>query len=129
MPDKSDPVVGERVRVKVGLTTVEGTVTDTYQASSGLRVVVETIEDDPEFGRQLHTIAVPVEQIRRGPAGKFVLKKGHSGKFHFNLVAGNGQVIATSQSYETKASALNGIRSVQVNAPEAEVESVEAQPD
>ena len=29
-------------------------------------------------------------------AGKFVLKKGSSGKYHFNLVAGNGQVIATS---------------------------------
>ena len=29
-------------------------------------------------------------------AGKFVLKKGSTGKFHFNLVASNGQVIATS---------------------------------
>ena len=26
-------------------------------------------------------------------AGKFVLKKGSSGKYHFNLVASNGQVI------------------------------------
>jgi hypothetical protein len=31
-------------------------------------------------------------------SGKFVLKKGSSGKFHFNLVAGNGQVIATSET-------------------------------
>ena len=36
-------------------------------------------------------------------AGKFVLKKGSSGKYHFNLVAGNGQVIATSEAYERKA--------------------------
>ena len=43
-------------------------------------------------------------------AGKFVLKKGSTGKFHFNLVAGNGQVIATSEAYESKASALNGIK-------------------
>ena len=55
-------------------------------------------------------------------AGKFVLKKGSSGKFHFNLVAGNGQVIATSESYESKAAALNGIKSVQTNAPGAEVD-------
>ncbi len=55
-------------------------------------------------------------------AGKFVLKKGDSGKYHFNLVAGNGQVIATSQTYERKRSALAGIESVRKNAPGAPVE-------
>lgn len=55
-------------------------------------------------------------------AGKFVLKKGSTGKFHFNLVAGNGQVIATSEAYESKSSALNGIKSVQTNAPSAEID-------
>jgi uncharacterized protein len=55
-------------------------------------------------------------------AGKFVLKKGASGKFHFNLQAGNGQVIATSETYESKESALKGIESVKTNAPGAEVD-------
>lgn len=55
-------------------------------------------------------------------SGKFVLKKGSTGKFHFNLLAGNGQVIATSEAYESKESALNGIKSVQTNAPEAKIE-------
>ena len=55
-------------------------------------------------------------------AGKFVLKKGSSGKFLFNLHASNGQVIATSEAYESKAAALNGIKSVQTNAPDAKVE-------
>jgi uncharacterized protein YegP (UPF0339 family) len=55
-------------------------------------------------------------------AGKFVVKKGDSGKFHFNLVASNGQVIATSERYETKTSALNGIESVRKNAPDAELD-------
>lgn len=55
-------------------------------------------------------------------AGKFVLKKGDSGKYHFNLVAGNGQVIATSQTYERKRSALAGIESVRKTAPGAAVE-------
>ncbi|MBV9793900.1 MAG: YegP family protein [Actinobacteria bacterium] len=55
-------------------------------------------------------------------AGKFVLKKGSSGKFHFNLQAGNGQVIATSETYESKAAALNGIKSVQTNAPDAKIQ-------
>ena len=52
-------------------------------------------------------------------AAKFVLKKGSTGKFHFNLLAGNGQVIATSEAYESKAAALNGIESVQRNVPVA----------
>ncbi len=52
-------------------------------------------------------------------AGKFELKKGSSGKYHFNLLASNGQVIATSETYESKRSALNGIESVKNNAPGA----------
>ncbi len=55
-------------------------------------------------------------------AGKFVLKKGSSGKFHFNLLASNGQVIATSEAYESKHAALSGIESVKTNAPGAEVD-------
>jgi uncharacterized protein len=55
-------------------------------------------------------------------AGKFVLKSGTTGKFHFNLVAGNGQVIATSEAYESKESALKGIESVKANAPGAQVD-------
>lgn len=54
-------------------------------------------------------------------SGKFVLKKGQKGGFHFNLLASNGQVIATSEHYESKASALNGIKSVQTNAPDAAI--------
>ena len=52
-------------------------------------------------------------------AGKFVLKQVKNGKFHFNLVAGNGQIIASSEMYETKRAALNGIESVKKNAPDA----------
>lgn len=60
-------------------------------------------------------------------SGKFVLKKGKSGGFHFNLLASNGQVIATSEHYESKASALNGIKSVQTNAPDAAIEDETAE--
>jgi uncharacterized protein len=55
-------------------------------------------------------------------AAKFVLKKGSTGKFSFTLVATNGQVIATSEAYESRASAVNGIESVKRSAPEAEVD-------
>ena len=49
-------------------------------------------------------------------AGKFVLSKATNGKSMFNLKAGNGQVILTSQLYESQASALNGVESVKKNA-------------
>ncbi len=51
-------------------------------------------------------------------AGKFEIKKSKNDKFFFNLLASNGQIILSSEMYESKASALNGIASVQKNAPD-----------
>ena len=53
---------------------------------------------------------------------KFQLKKGSTGKFRFTLLSTNGQVVATSQAYERKATAIAGIRSVQKIAGTAEIE-------
>ncbi len=47
---------------------------------------------------------------------KFEIKKATNGKFHFNLLAGNGQIVLSSQMYETKAAAENGIESVRINS-------------
>jgi uncharacterized protein YegP (UPF0339 family) len=44
--------------------------------------------------------------------GKFVVKKGTTGKFRFTLVSTNGQVVAVSEAYETKRAALGGVASV-----------------
>ncbi len=51
-------------------------------------------------------------------AGKYELKKTASGKFVFNLKAGNAQVILTSQTYESKSAAKNGIESAKKNSPD-----------
>tara|TARA_R110002094_G_scaffold42357_3_gene54627 strand:- start:3513 stop:3845 length:333 start_codon:yes stop_codon:yes gene_type:complete len=51
-------------------------------------------------------------------AGTYDLKKSPSGKFMFNLKAGNGQVILTSEQYESKSAAENGIESVRKNSPD-----------
>ena len=53
--------------------------------------------------------------------GKFAIKKTNTG-VKFNLKAGNGQVIATSEVYTTDAACKNGIESVKTNAPIAAVE-------
>ena len=54
--------------------------------------------------------------------GKFVVKKGTTGKFRFSLLSTNGQIVATSEAYNTKASAMGGIRSVRSLSADADIE-------
>ena len=49
-------------------------------------------------------------------AAKYELKKGKSGKYSFNLKAGNGKVILSSETYDSEKGALDGIASVKKNA-------------
>ncbi len=53
--------------------------------------------------------------------GKFVVKAVKTG-FVFNLKAGNGEIIATSEVYSSEAACMNGIESVRKNAPVANLE-------
>ena len=53
--------------------------------------------------------------------GKFVIRKTNTG-IKFDLKAGNGEVIATSEVYESEAACRNGVASVQKNAPVAAIE-------
>ena len=54
--------------------------------------------------------------------GKFVIRKTNTG-IKFDLKAGNGEVIATSEVYTTEDACKNGIASVAKNAPVANVEN------
>jgi uncharacterized protein YegP (UPF0339 family) len=49
-------------------------------------------------------------------------KTSSNDKPYFNLTASNGQIIGTSEMYESTAARDNGIASVKSNAPEASVE-------
>jgi len=57
-------------------------------------------------------------------AGKFELFEDARGEFRFRLKAGNGEIIASSEGYDSKAGALNGIDSVRDNAPAAILEDL-----
>lgn len=59
-------------------------------------------------------------------AGKFEIYKDKGGKHRFRLKAGNGEIIASSEAYESKAACENGIESVKKNAGDAAVVEVEA---
>ena len=53
--------------------------------------------------------------------GKFVVKQTKNG-FVFNLKAGNGEIIATSQTYSGEDACMHGIESVRKNAELAKLE-------
>jgi hypothetical protein len=55
-------------------------------------------------------------------AARFVIKKTSNGQYRFVLKASNGEDIATSETYKSKAGAQNGIKSVKENAGTARVD-------
>lgn len=65
-----------------------------------------------------------IESVKVNAAddARFERLTSSNGKFYFNLKAGNGQVVGSSEMYESEASRDNGIESVKRNAPDASVE-------
>jgi uncharacterized protein YegP (UPF0339 family) len=65
-----------------------------------------------------------IESVRKNSQHeeRFETKQTASGKWSFNLKATNGQVIGTSQSYDSESGCRNGIKSVTKNAPDAKVD-------
>ncbi len=65
-----------------------------------------------------------IESVKKNATedSKYERNTAKNGQFYFNLKAGNGQVIGTSEMYATEDSRDNGIDSVKKNAPTAEVE-------
>lgn len=65
-----------------------------------------------------------IDSVRRNSTddSKFERKTSKNGKYFFNLKATNGQIIGTSEMYESSSGRDNGIESVKTNAPDASVE-------
>ena len=62
-----------------------------------------------------------VEGYAKQKCPKFEVYLDKKGEYRFRLKAINGQIIAVSEGYKAKKSALNGIDSIQRNAPDAEI--------
>ncbi len=69
-----------------------------------------------------------IESVRKNSQvdGRFERKETKGGKAMFNLKATNGQVIGTSETYESNKACENGIASVAKNAPDAKVDDQSA---
>jgi hypothetical protein len=65
-----------------------------------------------------------IESVRTNSAddNRFERLTASNGKFYFNLKASNGQVVGSSQMYESASGRDNGIDSVKRNAPTATVD-------
>lgn len=65
-----------------------------------------------------------IESVRTNSQddSRFERKTSSNDKPYFNLKASNGQIIGSSEMYESTASMENGVASVKSNAPEATVE-------
>ncbi|MEU0937209.1 YegP family protein [Embleya sp. NPDC005971] len=57
-------------------------------------------------------------------AGKFEIYTDKAGKHRFRLKAGNGEIIAVGEAYESEAGCRNGIASIKKNAPDAPIVNV-----
>ena len=64
-----------------------------------------------------------VESVRKNAPddARYQRKTTSNGKHHFNLTSTNGQVVGSSQTYDSQSGMENGIASVKSNAPDAEV--------
>jgi uncharacterized protein len=69
-----------------------------------------------------------IESVKKNSQddARFERLESKNGKWYFNLKATNGQIIGSSEMYESAASRDNGIESVKKNAPDADVDDQSA---
>ncbi|MEU1675395.1 DUF1508 domain-containing protein [Streptomyces roseifaciens] len=56
--------------------------------------------------------------------GKFEMYEDNSGKYRYRLKAGNGEIIAVGESYNSRSACEKGIESVKQNAASAPVKDL-----
>ena len=64
-----------------------------------------------------------IESVKKNAPddARYERKTSSNGKWFFNLLAGNGQVVGSSEMYESESGREGGIASVKANAPDADV--------
>ncbi len=67
-----------------------------------------------------------IESVKKncGDDKCFERKTAKNGKFHFNILSTNGQIVGSSQMYASQSGMNNGIESVKKNAPGSDTEEV-----
>ncbi len=110
--------------VKFDLKAGNGEVIATSEVYSGLAACKNGVES-LRTNAAAHVEDQTVEGFETLTHPKYEVYVDKAGEFRFRLKARNGEIIATSEGYKTKASCLNGIDSIGRNAPDAAVEEQE----
>ena len=91
---------------------------EVYSSLDSVKAGVKSVETNaPEAAVEDHTIEG--YQTQKNP--KFEIYSDKAGEFRFRLKARNGQIIAVSDGYTSKANCKNGIESVKKNSVNATV--------
>lgn len=81
-------------------------------------------EDEEETNEEAESAAEEEEAHKNGRTGIFEVYQDKSGEYRFRLKAANGQIIAASEGYTTKAACLNGVESVKRSATGAVIKEL-----
>ena len=107
--------------IKFDLKATNGQViltSEVYTTAAACRNGIASIQKNaPIAGVENQT----VEGYEKVNHPKFEMYQDKAGEYRFRLKARNGEIIGVSEGYVAKASCINGIESVQKNAPVAEI--------
>jgi uncharacterized protein YegP (UPF0339 family) len=91
---------------------------EVYSSDAACRKGIESVRRNAVEAKLEDQTAEGFEKVTHP---KFEVYIDKAGEFRFRLKAKNGETIAASEGYKSKASCLNGIDSVRRNAPDAEI--------
>ena len=107
--------------IKFDLKAGNGEVIATSEVYESKAACLNGIESVKKNAAAANVEDQTVENFETVVHPKFEMYKDKAGEYRFRLKARNGEVIAVSEGYASKAGCENGIASVKKNAPEAEV--------
>lgn len=106
--------------IKFDLKATNGEViatSEVYTTEAACRKGIESVRNNARSAIEDQTVE-PIE-VQTHPKYEVYLDK--AGEYRFRLKARNGEIIAASEGYKSKANCMNGIDSVKRNAPDAEI--------
>ena len=107
--------------IKFDLKATNGQViatSEVYTTEAACRGGIESVMKNAPIANMEDQTAENFEAVTHP---KFEMYADKAGEFRFRLKARNGEIIATSEGYTTKANCENGIASVRKNAVDAEI--------
>ena len=107
--------------IKFDLKAGNGEVIATSEVYKSLKSCLNGVESVKKNAPIANLEDQTAEEYAKEKCPKFEMYIDKAGEYRFRLKATNGEVIAVSEGYKSKASCLNGIESVKKNAPDAKV--------